>query len=89
MILPDNPKLTKLEGVIPMEGYSGNVFRISPPIKFEDGKVTEYVTSSYGLEVILGINNFAVFPSTSKGVFLTWNAIYSDGEGPEWATNLI
>jgi hypothetical protein len=76
--------------VKPIDGWSGAVYHIDPPIALDDGTVAEYVTTSYGLETILGEgNNFAVFASDAKGRFLDWAGIYSDGDGPDWCLMLM
>lgn len=84
MRIPINPTISKLQGVKPVNGFCGAVYRVDPPIVLVDEVETHYVTTSIGLETILGENVFAVFASDEKGQFLDWEAIYADGEGPSW-----
>jgi hypothetical protein len=90
MQTPENPVLTRLPGVKPMNGHLGAVYRIDPPIVLDDGTPTSYVTTSIGSEIILGEGNtFAVFASDAHGRFLDWSGIYVDDEGPDWCLALI
>lgn len=89
MQIPENPVLTRLD-VEPIHEWCGAVYRIEPPIALDDGRTTEYVTTSFGSEIILGEGNtFAVFASDANGRILDWSGIYSDGEGPDWCLALI
>ena len=89
MQIPTNPSITRID-VEPIDGWSGAVYRIAPPIVLDDGKTTEHVTTSFGSETILGEGNtFAVFASDVNGHFLDWVGIYADGEGPDWCLTLI
>ena len=90
MQIPTNPVLTRLTGVKPVNGCSGAVYRIEPPIVLEDGTLIEHVTTSFGYETILGeYNTFAVFASDATGRFIDWQGIYAEREGPDWCLALI
>lgn len=93
MQIPDNPTITKIEGVTPRSGFCGSVFSISPPIILDDGRKADFIITSFGLETIAcdifgAEDTFAVFPADQDGKVLDWGGIYSDGEGPEWCNAL-
>ncbi|WP_157266430.1 hypothetical protein [Azohydromonas aeria] len=77
----------KVQGVTPAEGYGGALFRVEPPIVLDNGTVALHVITSWGLETILGDENFNVFPADEKGRVLDWYGLCTDG-APQWVYDL-
>jgi hypothetical protein len=80
--------VTLVPGVTPVEGYGGALFRIEPPMPLEDGRLAHYVINSWGLETILGDENYNVFPADETGRVLDWAGLVDDS-GPPWCSDLL
>lgn len=91
MKIPSIPSVTRLAGVTPKDGYCGAVYSVQPGIVMDSGVVHTHVTTSFGLETVLGTEDtFAVFPSDEHGK-IDWSegAIYQESEGPGWCVDLL